>query len=58
MENIMRMVVTRHVMGLPLLDYFHGAIIIIQYFSIGIEEDLDGKVGLFVPNFQDDPPQE
>jgi hypothetical protein len=56
MENIMRMVVTRHVMGLPLLDYFHGAIIIIQYFSIGIEEDLDGKVGLFVPNFQDDPP--
>jgi hypothetical protein len=44
-------------MGLPSVDHFHGALILEWNYSIGIEEALDGEVGLFMPNHEDDPPQ-
>jgi hypothetical protein len=47
LKDITWMVVIEHVTSLPLLDCFHGVVIIEQYFSIGIEEALDFLACLF-----------
>jgi hypothetical protein len=39
------------------IDYYHGKPISEKYFSIGVEDVMDGKVPLFLTNEADDPPQ-
>jgi hypothetical protein len=47
----------RRIIGLPSFDYYHGVTIDEFFYSIGVEEGLDGKVELFDNNQMNDPPQ-
>jgi hypothetical protein len=49
--------VTKRIIGLPGIDSYHGKPIFKNYYSIGSEDVMDGKVPLFVTNKADDPPQ-
>jgi hypothetical protein len=55
--NVKQIIAIGRIIGLPGVDYYHGKPIFDKYYSIGVEEALDGKVPLFVKNEVDDPPQ-
>jgi hypothetical protein len=42
---------------LPGIDNYHGKLIFEKYFSIGVEDVMDGKVPLFMTNEADNLPQ-
>jgi hypothetical protein len=49
-------VTTGRIIGLPGIDSYHGKLIFKKYYSIGVEDVMDGKVPLFVTNEADDSP--
>jgi hypothetical protein len=48
---------TGRISELPRIDYYHGKPISKKYYSVEVEDVMDGKVPLFVTNKVDDPPQ-
>jgi hypothetical protein len=48
---------TKRIIRLPGIDSYHGKPISEKYYSIGVEDVMDGKVPLFVTNEADDRPQ-
>jgi hypothetical protein len=50
-------VATRRITGLPRIDSYHGKSISEKYYSVGVEDVMDGKVPLFVTNEINDLPQ-
>jgi hypothetical protein len=50
-------VATGRITGLPGIDSYHGKPISEKYYSVGVEDVMDGKVPLFVTNEVDDSPQ-
>jgi hypothetical protein len=47
---------TRRITRLLGIDSYHAKPIYEKYYSIGVEDVMDGKVPLFVTNEADDPP--
>jgi hypothetical protein len=48
---------TGRITGLPWIDSYRGKSISEKYYSVGVEDVMDGKVPLFVTNEADDSPQ-
>jgi len=55
--NVNWIVAIGKIIGLPGIDSYHGKPIFEKYYSIRVEDVMDGKVSLFVINEADDPPQ-
>ncbi len=55
--NVNQIMATRRIIGLLRIDSYHGKSISEKYYSVGVEDVMDGKVPLFVTNEANDPPQ-
>jgi hypothetical protein len=55
--NVNQIVAIGKIIGLPGIDSYHGKPISEKYYSIRVEDVMDGKVSLFVTNEADDSPQ-
>jgi hypothetical protein len=49
-------VATGRIIGLPGINSYHGKPISKKYYSVGVEDVMDGKVPLFVTNDANDLP--
>jgi hypothetical protein len=55
--NVNQIGATIRIIRFPRIDSYHGKLIFEKYYSVGVEDVMDGKVPLFVTNKAYDPPQ-